>query len=329
MSKYAFIVGSCSKYTPELCALLNSLDYVGNEQDVHIIGIDLPEELLSQLHKLNYTAYHHAISKEEIEESRGISEVVCRKRYWYAAEIGTKYEYKAVCVLDADLVFNRDPVQFFTIAEKTGYILGPCKEQNKVYDDPHHEVNGEWIWNVPRGFYNEKDMCNCPVFLDPKVWEDALRLSWDIFLNRGFRAPDMCAMNLSFLQFGSYDKTITLPGIQWLGTNEQMLKPYIRAVERHGKIYTESGIAIFCYHGHYAHEIWRKCQLDNRDHCIQGYLKAKDESLLCSNNIAQGSMNLLYETFKKMFFGKIQISAANYRSPENDYKKEYGDLWPL
>jgi len=312
MTKFAFVVGACSKYVPELCGLLNSLDYVGNEHDVHVLGIDLPEQFTSQFSKLNYNVVHHAISQEEISSGRGISEIVCRKRYWYAADIGLKEKYSAVCVLDADLVFVRNPHQYFVIAEKTGYILGPCKEQNKVYNDSHHEVDGKWIWNFERNYWNDKDLCNCPVFLDPRVWADALKMSWDIFLNHGYKAPDMDAMNMSFLHYGSSDKTIPLPGLQWLGTNEQHLKPYIRVVERRdGKLWTESGIEIYCFHGQYYHKKWRECQLANRHNCANGYLKATE----CSDNIARGAMDLLYATFNRMLDHKIIIDKINYRHP--------------
>jgi len=309
-SKYAYIVAADLKYLPELVANLNSLDYVGNTQDVHIIGINLPGEFLLQIAHLNYKAIVHIISEEEVQESRGISEVTCRKRYWYAAEIGKDYD--AVCVLDADLVWCRNPIQYFDIAAKTGFILGPCKEQNKVYDtkdDDHYLVNGEWIWNIPKGFYNDQDMCNCPLFIDAKVWGDALRMEWDIFHKGGFKGPDMCAMNLSFLQYGSYDKTVKLVGLQWIATNEQLLKPYTRAVDRHGKIYAENGIEIISYHGHFYHEKWRQCQLDNRHGCAERYLKTTE----CPDNMAQGAMNLLYTNFMKMLDYKIVIEHKDYR----------------
>ena len=316
-SKYCFVVGATSTYTPELCALLGSLDYVGNRQDVHIIGIELPKEFTSQFSKLNYNAIHHNITEAEWVADQGRSETVCRKRYFYAAEWGKDYD--AVCVLDADLIFVRDPIQYFVIAEKTGYILGPCKEQNKTYgiEDTHHFVDGKWIWNMPRGFYNDKDMCNCPVFLDSKVWGDALRMSWDIFIRGGFKAPDMDAMSLAFLQHGSYDKTVLLAGNQWLSTNEQSLKPYIRAIENHGKIQTESGIPIFSYHGQYYHKRWRDCQLANRHQCASGYLKADKHPEIIANldQQAAGSMNLLYSYFLKMLEEPIKIECKNYRHP--------------
>ena len=48
MSKYAFIVGVTGTYTPELVAMLNSLDYVGNTADVHVFGIELEPVVTEQ-----------------------------------------------------------------------------------------------------------------------------------------------------------------------------------------------------------------------------------------------------------------------------------------
>ena len=287
MVKSAFVVGATYNYTPEITAMLNSLDYIGSQADVHLIAIELPEEFLNQLSKLNYKVIVHNITQPEWEADRGRSEVVCRRRYWYAAEFGQDYD--AVCVLDADLVFVRDPWQYFEIASKTGFILGPCKEQNKVYDDPHHYVDGQWIWNFPIGYYNDKDLCNCPLFIDIKIWGEPLKMSWDIFINHDYKAPDMDAMNMCLIHYGGHDKIIKLAGNQWLGTNEQHLKPYIRSVENHGKIQTESGIEIFSYHGQYYKERWREQQLANRHQCAEGYLKTTE----CPDNMAQGALMLL------------------------------------
>jgi hypothetical protein len=308
LAKYSYIVAACSKYTPELCALLNSLDYVGNTYDVHLIWVPRNDdkEFINQLEKLSYKVILHEISPQEVEASRGVSEVTCRKRYWYAAEVGKDYD--AICVLDADLIFCRNPWHYFEIAKATGFVLGVSKEQNKVYDHEHHEVNGQWIWSVPRGTYNDKDLCNCPLFVNPAIWGDALRMSWDVFINGGFRAPDMDAMNLALLQYGSRGETIVLPGIQWLGTNEQMLKPYIRVVERHNNLWTECGIEIMTYHGQYYKDPWRACQLANRHQCAAGYLKATENS----DQMAAGAMDVLYRYFLKMLDWKINITKKNY-----------------
>lgn len=306
MSDYFYLVAADKKYIPELCVLLNSLDFVGNKQDVHVVGVNLEEAFVNQFNKVSFNVIHHAIPPEEVEACRGISEVVCRKRYWYAAEYGK--DYKACCILDADLIFVRDPVNYMTIAHKTGFVLGPCKEQNKVYDDPHHQADGKWI--MPKGFWNAKDLCNCPVFIDTNKYESALRKSWDIFINQGFKAPDMDAMNLCFLESVDLRDIMPLPGIQWLGTNEQLLKPYIRAVQkRDGRIWTESGIMVYVYHGQFYHSKWVQCQLDNRHGCASRYLKAHEQC----DEIAKGAMNVLKEYFDKMLDYNIVIEKRDYR----------------
>jgi hypothetical protein len=329
-SKYAFIVCACSKYIPEAVSLLNSLDYVGNKNDVHFYGYQIPQEIQDQFEKLDYNLIFHNIADKEVKESHGLSEVTCRKRYLFADDIGKEYE--AICVLDADMVFVRDPWHYFEIAAKTGLVVGCAKEQNEAYKDPHHMFKNEWI--IPEGTRPEFDLCNCPLFVDTKIWGQALRESFEIFIDGfnemkgdNFKGADMAAMNIMLIKHGSHGKTIALSNIQWLGTNEVMLKPYLRVIEDRGNIKAECGIPVFSFHGHVGHVRWRECQLSNRHRCAQGYLKASGEGLEASDNIAKGSLRLIYERFKKMLFWKIKIEPFNYRHPEKDYKDEYGDLW--
>jgi len=318
-SDYCFVVCADIRYLPEFVALANSLDFVDNTSDVHFFGYHIPQEVINQFPLLGYNVIFHEITDEEISLNHGLSEVVCRKRYFYANEVGR--EYVAVCVLDADMIFTRNPFQFFVIAEKTGYVLGASKEQNKVYDDGHHTWHGEFI--IPKGYYNPVDLCNCPLFVDTKIWGRALEKSYQIFVDGfnemkgdNFKAPDMDAMNICLLEAGSADKTIVLPGIQWLATNEQLLKPYIRAINDKGLIKTECGIPVFSYHGQYYHKKWRDCQIDNRHNCAQGYLKTTE----CPDDMAKGAMNLLYGNFLKMLDWKIKIPKLNYRHPEVEYE---------
>jgi len=330
-SKYCYIVGATYSYLVELTALLNSLDYIGNKEDVHILGIELTEEFVSQLKKLSFTTILHNISEQEWQEAHGRSEIVCRKRYWYANEIGK--DYNAICALDADMIFVRDPILYFEIANKTGLVLCAVKEQKQSYNDPHHQYKGQWI--MPEGFIPQVDLCNCPLFVDTKIWGEALRESFNIFMDgfngmegTNFKAPDMAAMNLMLLKYGSNERTIGLPNVQWIASNEQGLKLYQRFVGDSDLIKTETGTPVFSIHGHIGHIKWRENQLENRHHCAQGYFKASGDSLECSDNIAKGSLNLLYERFKKMFHYKINLIPFNYRHPEEtNYRIEYGDLW--
>jgi len=322
-SKFAYIVGATYGYTPELCAMLNSLDYVGNKEDVHVLAIELDDSFMAQSEKLGYKVIWHIITEEQWQADHGRSEVVCRKRYWYAAEIGKDYE--AVCVLDADLIWVRNPVNFFEAAAKAGLVIGVSKEQNKVYNDPHHQFNGEWI--IPEGYYNRVDLCNCPIFVDPKVWGDAFRDSWNWFMtgfpDTNMKCPDMDCMNIALIKHGSADRTIVLAGVQWLGTNEQMLKPYIRVINDHDLIKTECGFPVYCFHGQYYKKKWRDCQLDNRHNCASGYLKADKHPEVIENldGQARGAMWLLYSYFKKMLDYKIVIEHKNYNHPEEIYEE--------
>jgi len=320
----AFIVTACSKYIPEINALLGSFDYIGSKTDVHLWYYQYPDDYVEKLEKAEWSfkLYLHKIEEPEAREFGGVGEIVCRKRYWFAAEIGKSYD--AVCVLDADMIFVRDPFQFFEIASKTGYILGVTKEQNKVYDHQHHTVNGEWM--IPKGTWNDKDICNCPLFLDAKVWGDALMNSWlwftDGFPETNMKAPDMDCLNIALLKAGAEDKIVKLPGLQWLGTNEQHLKPYVRVIKnRDDKLWTENGLEIFSFHGHYGHIKWRETQLLNRHNCAKNYLKCN------LDDQAKGALDVLYNQFKKMFHWKIIPEVFNYRHPEVDYRAEYGDLW--
>jgi hypothetical protein len=319
MSKHAFVMCCDVRYLPEAVALINSLDFVGNKEDFHWWGYKIPQTVIDQLPLLGYKIIFHEITDQEVQDSRGLSEVVCRKRYFYADQIGK--DYLSVCVLDADMVFVRDPKIYFDIAANTGLVVCALKEQKESYQDRNHRHRGNWI--MPEGYRPEMDLCNCPLFVDTKVWGQALRESYEIFIDgqpdEHFKGPDMAAMNLKLLQYGSEGRTLGLPNVQWLGTNEQNLKPYQRVVSDGQSIKTETGTPIYSYHGQFYYPRWRNCQLNNRNHCAQGYLKASGESLLSSNNIAKGAMENLYERFKKMLDWKVKIEHINYRHPEKNH----------
>ena len=323
ITNYAYIVCACNKYVPEVNALLNSLDWVGNTQDVHLWYYNYPEDYVKRLESqpFIYNLILHKIEEPEAREYGGVGEIVCRKRYWFASDIAKRYLYDAVCVLDADMVFVRDPIQFFDIASVTGFIIGTHKEQNKVYNHEHHKVKGEFIWDSKR--VNDKDLCNCPLFIDASVYSRPLQRSWEIFCDgfpkTNFKAPDMDAMNLCFLEAGLHDKIIKLSNHSWLGTNESILKPYTRATKRgDGLLYTENGQEIFSFHGQYYKKRWREVQLENRSRCAMGYLGCNEKT----NGQARGSMEVLYDWFKKMCFNhKTTIEKKDYVHPEKKYEE--------
>lgn len=311
--KYCFVVSACSKYIPELTALLNSLEAIGNKHDVHLIGYQLPDDLINQFYKLSFHVKTYHIPETEAREFGGESEILCRKRYWYAAEWGKDYD--AVCVLDADMVIVRNLDNFFEIAQKCEQILGVTLEQKTTYgtdEDSHHHqrVLGEHL--VKERIWNTKDMCCTPMFINAKTYESQLKKAWNIFTwgfkeSTNFKAPDQQAFNMILVAEGLTEKVTLLPNMCWVGSNEKLLKPYTRVtVQQDGNLWTESGEPIFIFHGQYYKKVWRHQQLLNRHGCAAGYLGFADNC----DRMAAGAMDALYERFKKALSGPVVIDAT-------------------
>ena len=312
--KYAFVVSACKKYVPELCALLNSLEQIGNKNDVFVIGYELPESFVSQFSKLSYTVIFYDIPEAEAREFGGESEILCRKRYWYAAEWGKNYD--AVCILDADMVICRSVDQYFEIAAKTGFLCGASLEQKRIYGEiEHHKVDGVQLLSEPT--WNAKDVCCAPMFVDVRTdspWNALLKHCWTIFSdgfpNTNFKAPDMESYNLLILATKRSDRVLLLPNYSFVGTNEKLLKPYTRVtVQTDGNIWTESGEPIYIIHGQFYKLRWRRQQVMNRHGCARGYLGLAYNS----DRMAEGAMNCLYEKFMRALNdGPVQIEKKAY-----------------
>lgn len=303
--KYAFIVSACKKYVPELAALLNSLEKTGNKHDVHVIGYCLPAYMTAQFEKLSYRVHFYDIPEDEARRWGGESEILCRKRYWYAGEWGK--EYDAICILDADMVIVRNMDNFFEIASKCDMILGVTLEQKTVYGTDedghdHQRVRGKHLVQTPT--WNDKDMCCTPMFINARRYEAQLKDSWLIFSqewpNGNFKAPDQQAFNMILVAEGLTGRVVLLPNMCWVGSNEKLLKPYTRVtVQRDGLLWTESGEPIYIFHGQYYKARWRQGQLEGRHGCAEGYLGYSFNS----DNMARGAMDCLHEWFKKTLDG--------------------------
>lgn len=307
-SKNCMVTSACKKYLPELTALLNSKMAIGNHDDIFIIGYQLPKEFTEQFSKLDYRTILYEVPESEAREFGGESEILCRKRFFYLGEWGK--EYSSALLLDADVVFVRDISNFFEIAEKTNFILGVTLEQKTVYGRTEHQkVQGKHLVIPPK--WNAQDMCCTPVFINAKTYEKQLKKAWNIFAegwpNTNFRAPDQQALNQILVAEGLNDRVILLPNVCWCSCNEKLEKPYTRVTtQQDGLLWTESGEPIYIIHGRYYTKKWRRQQLRNRHHCAEGYLKATE----CSDAIAEGAMNCLYEFFKKNLDSVIKIDTT-------------------
>jgi len=327
VKNYAIVVSACKKYVPELTALLNSLERIGNVHDVHINGFNLPFEFVAQLDNLSYSVFHHPISEADAREFGGESEILCRKRYWFAAEWGQFYD--SVCVLDADMIVVRNMDAFFRIAEH-GTILGVTLEQKTTYgtDEQGHDHQrclGEHMVKTPT--WNTKDMCCTPMFINAKTYESQLKKAWQIFTEgypvNNFKAPDQQAFNMILVAEDLTKNVVLLPNMCWVGSNEKLLKPYTRVTtQSDGLLWTESGEPIYIFHGRYYTKKWRNQQLLNRHGCAQGYLKATE----CCDAIAEGAMNCLYEFFKKCLEGPIVVDTTIEYTTDGLPDHTYADL---
>jgi len=307
--RHAFIVSACKKYVPELAALLNSLEMIGNKHDVFVIGFELPTPLTDQFKDLSYKVVYYPIPEAEAREYGGESEILCRKRYWYSAEWGKDYD--SVCILDADMLIIRPLDLFLEIAAKCEIVLGVSLEQKTTYgvdEDSHFHQRCLGEHMVKERVWNDKDMCCTPCFINAKAYESQLKLAWTIFTDgypvNNFKAPDQQALNMILVAQKLTGRVILLPNVQWVGSNEKLLKPYTRfTIQQDGLIWTESGEPVFVVHGQFYKKKWRDCQLSNRHGCAEGYLGYSFNS----DNMARGAMEGLYEWFKKCLNGKIKI----------------------
>ncbi len=312
-SHNCIVVSACKKYLPEICTLLNSKMYIGNTDDVYLIGYQLPKEFTDQFSKLDFRVILYDVPEKEAREFGGESEIVCRKRFFYAAEWGKQYAGSTL-ILDADMFFIRSVDPYFEIAEKTGLILGASLEQKRMYGHiEHHKSRGKHILSKPT--WNHKDICCSPMFVDMKIqkYEMLFKKSWEIFADGfpvdNFKAPDMESYNLLILHEGLSDRVVLLPNVCWCASNEKLLKPHIRAIgQRDGKLWTETGEPIFIVHGQYYKKKWRDQQLINRHGCAKGYLGCTEKP----DGIARGAMETLFNYFKKMLDFKITVEKKAY-----------------
>ncbi len=316
MSRFAYFFSMCQKYIPEGTALLNSLHRVGNQQDVHISGYNLPESFISQFSKLSFPVIHHAISEPDAREFGGEGEILCRRRYFDAANVGQSYE--AMCVLDADMWLVRPVEQYFEIAAKTDFILGATLEQKRMYGEHEHESLADGTPTLPGPVWNHKDICCAPIFVDMRKHCVIFKRSWMIF-REGYRAPDMAAINAMILAHSYSDKVLPLSNTVWVNSNEKALKPYIRFI-RHDKdpepgfqLWTETGDPVYIVHGQYYKQSWRDQQLLNRIGCTNGYLGGSTKSI----RMAHGALEQLYRCFQTLQDGPIVIEHKAY-TPSGD-----------
>jgi hypothetical protein len=306
-SPYSYIVASNAKYLPGLNALINSLDTVGNEQDLIVLSYCLPVSYIRAVRdaRLSYHIEFVEVSRAEVDWL-GEAEVLMRKRYAIPSEVA----YGAYCILDADMFFCHNVDQYFMIAERTGLILGCGLEQKRRYGDEHHQYpSGSGHYLIDPKFRNSRDLCCAPLFVG-RPWTSVLRQIWDMVNNHAalggrLRGSEMDALNIVLLAAGSFERTISLSQQIWTGLHESLMKAHTRAVEIEGEAFTEDGQEINVVHGQYWNMNWRRWQLEAQMAMINREFDGSPRYCLLSNE----SFELLCRWYRRMSCGhKININ---------------------
>jgi len=272
-NRYAFVVGADRAFFPAANALLNSLDYIGFGGCVEFIAFgDFPLDYLKRVQKVvSYDIVVNHFDLDLFEGAFGKKKADYMKRYRYKVAAHASGKYDAVCFLDVDMFFVRPVDLFFEIASN-GIMLGASKTGKVRYGgNPSYYVDGEDIIETP--IWNEKDICCCPIFFNGgfrKVFEDVY---YAYTTDKGrMKASDLFAINLMILRNKADKRMITLPCHSWVGTNEVMLKPFTRVIEKEGRLISENGDLVYSIHGKWFSKGWHAGQVLHMDRVIDNYL---------------------------------------------------------
>lgn len=216
MSEHALILTSNIAYLPGINAILNGLDYYGNEDlDVHILfhGIESYIEKVKEKFTFKINPYPVA---ELFEEGRSNYFNFKYCKYKYIELI--KDKYSSVCHLDADCLILDNIMKYFVIASKTDLIL--CGQY------PH-------TWRTIECYF-EKDLkeedidiiicsyplANFPVFYNPKTHMDLMKRCWDTRPAKDNedrrRNRELYTFNKALYEMKKLEYVLPLPGNLWI-----------------------------------------------------------------------------------------------------------------
>jgi len=271
--RYSFVVGADLAFFPAANALLNSLDYIGFDGTVNLIVFkDFPEDYLDQVKKkVGYGIMTYPFSEKKFEKIFEGKKADYMKRYRYLIAAMISGSYDACCFLDVDMFFVRPVDLFFEIASH-GILLGAAKTGKVRYGgNPSYYVDGEDVLDKP--VWNEKDVCCCPIFFN-QDFEPVFHDVYHAYTTDGGRmeASDLFAINLMILKNKADRRMLTLPCHSWVGTNEVMLKPYTRVIEKEGQLISENGDLVYSVHGKWFSPGWHAGQVLHMESLIEKHL---------------------------------------------------------
>lgn len=244
MAEYAFIVGASANYLPGLEALLCSIEIHQPEADVLLINHGLPQEFIDALE--TRPVHGWVCGSNEADQVRGTA----IERFRVASEHGRNY--RAVCLLDADM-FLTAPCDAFFRAAAAGMIVagsnGMLIDFNRAYQEQYQCFLGHDQHPYPQTH------TTVPLFLGPQDldWPEALYASrrvdsWDDFLY----------LNLLGIKLGKPDHMLVMPPYTFTGIHHWQVKPETSLREMGGRLVAGTEEQVYMIHGKWWEENYRR-----------------------------------------------------------------------
>lgn len=208
---YAFFVAASENYIPGIQALFNSMEFHDMPQDIILLSFGLPKAYIDSL--VDYS-FNIRVFESPNKDNQVVGTAI--ERFRLAVEYGS--EYKAICLLDADMFFHRDVRLFFEIAA-AGFIVttsnGMIINFNSEYQKRYQVDLGSDEYPYPQVH------TTAPIFVGPADLDWFERLytsrridSWDDFLY----------LNVLGIDMGKSERMLCLPAYAWTGIHHWQLK---------------------------------------------------------------------------------------------------------
>lgn len=225
---FAYILASDRNYIQYTNALLNSLDYFGNEHPAYLLAYDCDglENYLSNVK--NVFSFPVTVIRMDTENIAPLLEMYEKNtlrlsknhlikslRMRYLVDIGLQFD--AVCLLDADMmVVSPNFDKFLLFVADTGRSVG-CNEAFKWTIGETYMVDNKPIFDPPQVLH--RFHCSVPLFLDMHHWADVFEEYLRIFYTGTHLNPhgqlsdigDMFSYNIAVHKLGREEDVLPLP----------------------------------------------------------------------------------------------------------------------
>lgn len=279
-NNYAFVVAASENYQMGLKALFRSIDQHAPYTDIILVSWNLSSIPDSHGNVIVINSdIEHQVHGTAIE------------RFRVASELAGKYD--AICLLDADMFLTADVGLFFDIASK-GFIVtgsnGMLINFNKEYQEHYHIDLG--CDQYP--YY--KVHTTAPIFLSDydldwfsELYNSRRIDSWDDFLY----------LNILGIKMKKYERMLCMPPYAFTGIHHWQVKPCTRAIEKGGKLISNTEEEIYMVHGKWWDEGWLTGLMDPMKGYSEAYPNAKPEWILDaatkSRDLVKGYFDALCE----------------------------------